>query len=52
MRWRFLPGSDLYLVYRNDFDLSDQIEPRDKPLHELTIKAAFYWRALLGAARG
>jgi hypothetical protein len=53
LRWRFLPGSDLFVVYRNDIPL--QIGPPDPDpnavertqFHEITVKMTYYLRALL-----
>ena len=48
-RWRYMPGSDIFLVYRTDVPLGLDpigITPRE-PFHELTLKATFYLRALL-----
>ena len=50
IRWRFAPGSDLFIVYRNDLPL--EIEPRDPAFlgtrfHEITVKVSYYLRAML-----
>ncbi|MCX4247341.1 carbohydrate binding family 9 domain-containing protein [Paraliomyxa miuraensis] len=50
LRWRFAPGSDLFLVYRNDLPLSEAPpdEPVREPFHELTLKLSVYMRAFVG----
>lgn len=45
LHWRFRPGSDLYLVYANNVDMSDE---QRQTAHEISLKASFYWRALFG----
>ncbi len=49
LRWRYRPGSDLFLVYRNDLPLGPG--PADAPprqnFHSLTLKLTFYLRVLL-----
>lgn len=49
VRWRFIPGSDLFVVYRADFPLADALpgEPPREPFHEFTIKATYYLRAFV-----
>lgn len=49
LRWRFAPGSDLFLVYRNDLPLSQAPpgEPPRRPFHELTVKMTVYMRAFV-----
>lgn len=49
LRWRFAPGSDLFLVYRNDLPLSDapEGEPPRVPFHEITVKVTYYLRAFI-----
>lgn len=49
LRWRFLPGSDLFLVYRTDEPLgsSDPEDPRVS-FHEVTLKLSHYLRAQIG----
>ncbi len=50
IRWRFLPGSDLFLVYRNDLPLGSGLQdalPRAN-FHELTLKVAYYLRSFVG----
>jgi hypothetical protein len=48
LRWRFLPGSDIFLVYRTDQPLGlDQIGRVRVPFHELTLKITYYMRALI-----
>jgi hypothetical protein len=42
LRWRFAPGSDLFVVYRSDHPL------HGAAFHELTVKVAVYLRALVG----
>jgi hypothetical protein len=48
-RWRYMPGSDLFLVYRMNQPLG--LDPigvvPSEPFHSLTLKATFYLRALL-----
>jgi hypothetical protein len=48
-RWRFAPGSDLFLVYRNNVPLSEAPpgEPVREPFHELTLKVSVYMRAFV-----
>ncbi|MBC8070389.1 MAG: hypothetical protein IAG13_18800, partial [Deltaproteobacteria bacterium] len=49
VRWRFLPGSDIFLVYRMDQPLGEDAPggpPRD-PFHELTLKFTYYLRAFI-----
>ena len=49
LRWRFAPGSDLFVVYRNNVPLS-QAAPGEAPLepfHELTLKVSVYMRAFV-----
>jgi hypothetical protein len=49
LRWRFAPGSDVFLVYRTDQPLGpDPIDqtPRE-PFHELTLKFTYYLRAFI-----
>lgn len=49
LRWRFAPGSDLFLVYRADVPLSDAApgQPAREPFHELTLKVSVYMRAFV-----
>lgn len=49
IRWRYRPGSDLFLVYRTDLPLSlaPPGEPPREPFHSLTLKLTIYLRALL-----
>ena len=49
LRWRFAPGSDLFVVYRNDLPLSDGPSelPARAPFHELTVKVSVYMRAFV-----
>ncbi len=49
LRWRFAPGSDLFVVYRNNLPLTEGTpeEPKE-PFHELTIKLTYYMRAFVG----
>jgi hypothetical protein len=48
LRWRFLPGSDIFLVYRTDQPLGlDPIGRARVPFHELTLKMTYYMRALI-----
>jgi hypothetical protein len=51
LRWRFAPGSDLYVVYRNnlplDIELFDPMGAPRVPFHELTVKISYYLRAML-----
>ena len=49
IRWRYRPGSDIFLVYRNDIPLEEAAAEGDaENFHSLTLKATFYLRALLG----
>jgi Domain of unknown function (DUF5916)/Carbohydrate family 9 binding domain-like len=49
VRWRFLPGSDIFLVYRMDQPLG--VDPPTgiprEPFHELTLKFTYYLRAFI-----
>lgn len=51
LRWRFAPGSDLFVVYRNNLPLDveplDPFAPTRTPFHEITVKVSYYLRALL-----
>jgi hypothetical protein len=49
LRWRFAPGSDLFLVYRNDVPLAEVAagEPARAPFHEVTLKVSVYMRAFV-----
>lgn len=49
LRWRFAPGSDLFVVYRNDLPLSEAEagEPPRVPFHEVTVKMTYYLRAFV-----
>jgi hypothetical protein len=46
LRWRFLPGSDLFVVYRNNlpFGADDPDLPPREPFHEITLKVTWYLR--------
>ena len=49
LRWRFAPGSDLFVVYRWDQPLG--LDPiggaRRVPFHELTVKMTYYLRSFI-----
>jgi hypothetical protein len=48
IRWRYMPGSDIFLVYRNDIPLEEAAAAEDASnFHSLTLKATFYLRMLL-----
>ena len=48
LRWRFLPGSDIFLVYRNNLPVrADPLLPAD-PFHSITLKVAYYLRSFVG----
>jgi hypothetical protein len=49
LRWRFAPGSDLFVVYRSDVPLNDGEagQPARDPFHELTVKVSVYMRAFV-----
>jgi hypothetical protein len=50
LRWRYRPGSDVFLVYRNSLPLGPMpTDPEEivDPFHSLTLKVTFYLRALL-----
>jgi hypothetical protein len=48
LRWRFLPGSDLFVVYRTDQPIGvDPIDELRRPFHEFTVKFTYYLRAFL-----
>ncbi|MCA9608300.1 MAG: carbohydrate binding family 9 domain-containing protein [Myxococcales bacterium] len=44
LRWRYLPGSDLFLVYRADVDLS---QPEPMADHRVTLKVSYRYDAVL-----
>lgn len=46
IRWRYRPGSDLFLVYANDIPLQKARKAGDPDRHTLTLKLNFYtaWR--------
>lgn len=46
LRWRFLPGSDMFLVYRNNLPVRS-VGPAD-PFHAVTLKVAYYLRSFIG----
>lgn len=46
LRWRFLPGSDLFLVYRNSLPVGATVDA--DPFHALTLKVAYYLRSFIG----
>ena len=46
LRWRFLPGSDVFLVYRNSLPVGATVEAA--PFHALTLKVAYYLRSFIG----
>ena len=51
LRWRYRPGSDIFLVYTTSQPMSDpdpDEEDPAEPFHALTLKATYYFRALLG----
>lgn len=49
-RWRYRPGSDLFLVYRNGIPLGDgpqdPTDPDPEPFHELMLRVNVYFRTL------
>jgi hypothetical protein len=49
LRWRFAPGSDVFVVYRWDQPLGlDPIGvPERVPFHELTVKMTYYLRSFI-----
>ncbi|MEM7155349.1 MAG: DUF5916 domain-containing protein [Myxococcota bacterium] len=49
LRWRFAPGSDLFVVYRNDLPLTDTDADgvARVPFHEITVKLTYYLRAFI-----
>lgn len=48
LRWRFAPGSDIFLVYRAEQPLGDSVGMPDRePFHELTLKFTYYLRAFV-----
>lgn len=50
IRWRYRPGSDIFLVYANQLPLQEAAAQADaENLHSLTLKATFYLRAFLGS---
>ena len=46
LRWRFLPGSDLFLVYRNNLPVRS--DTGADPFHSVTLKVAYYLRSFIG----
>jgi hypothetical protein len=50
LRWRFQPGSDLFVVYRADspFGDDDPSGPPREPFHEFTVKVSWYLRTFVG----
>lgn len=46
LRWRFRPGSDVFVVYRADLPLTGALpgEPPRSPFHVLTVKLTYYLR--------
>ncbi len=49
LRARYLPGSDLYVVYRTNVPFGSQA--LQSPYHELIVKLTYYFRAILPASR-
>ena len=49
LRWRFIPGSDLFVVYRSDLPLGAPTVGGElaRPFHELTVKVTYYLRAFV-----
>lgn len=48
LRWRFAPGSDLFVVYRAERGLGDDDSPNAiESFHELTVKFTYYLRAFV-----
>ncbi len=48
LRWRFAPGSDIYLVYRAEEPIGGSAGAPDRePFHELTLKLTYYLRAFV-----
>lgn len=49
IRWRFAPGSDLFVVYRANFPFGedDPSLPAREPFHELTVKMSWYLRTFV-----
>ncbi|MEM6292293.1 MAG: hypothetical protein AAGA54_13550 [Myxococcota bacterium] len=48
LRWRFLPGSDIFLVYRNNLPVRVDPEAPADPFHSVTLKVAYYLRTFVG----
>ncbi len=48
LRWRFLPGSDVFLVYRNNLPVDTRGDLVREPFHAVTLKVAYYLRTFLG----
>lgn len=46
LRWRFLPGSDMFLVYRNNLPVGST--QQGDPFHAVTLKVAYYLRSFIG----
>lgn len=52
VRWRFAPGSDLFVVYRNDLPLREGTPDQPRvPFHEVTVKLNYYLRAFVRRRR-
>jgi hypothetical protein len=48
LRWRFAPGSDLFVVYRAERGFGDPDSPTAiETFHELTVKFTYYLRAFV-----
>lgn len=48
LRWRFAPGSDIFLVYRAEEPIGSSPDMPDRePFHELTLKFTYYLRTFV-----
>jgi hypothetical protein len=47
IRWRFAPGSDIFLVYRAEQPIGASMDETREPFHELTLKFTYYLRAFV-----
>lgn len=52
-RWRYLPGSDLFLVYRSNIPFSGSLVGSTPPrqFHSVVLKVAFYFRTIASRRR-
>lgn len=48
LRWRYLPGSDAFLVFRTDHPLEREPDDTRERFYELTAKLTYHYQQLLG----